>query len=107
MTAEFRPDHTGVGEMLNSQMMQDGMLVIAEEIRVRAEGTSPIDTHGPHPGRYRASWHVRVHDHGGATYDRAEAVVYNDSPEAPFVEWGQWGNEPEHILARAAFVRVR
>jgi hypothetical protein len=107
MTAEFRPDHRGVGEMLNSQMMQDGMRAVAEGIKTRAEGTSPVDTRSPHPGRYRASWHIRVRAYGGATYDRAEAVVYNDSPEAPYVEWGHWGREPEHILARAAFVRVR
>lgn len=107
MTAEFRPDHAGVGEMLNSQMMQSAMLLVAEGIRTRAEATSPVDEHSTHPGRYRASWHTRVHSHGGATYDRAEAVVYNDSPEAPFVEWGHWGLEPEHVLARAAFVGVR
>jgi hypothetical protein len=107
MTAEFRPDHRGVGEMLNSLMMQNGMRVVAEAIKARAEGTSPVDVNSEHPGRYRASWQVRVKANGGATYDRAEATVYNDAPEAPFVEWGNWGREPEHVLARAAFVGVR
>lgn len=92
--------------MLRSQFMQDAMQLHAEAIRIRAEAISPVDTKGPHPGRYLASFHIRVHERGGAKNDRAEAVVYNDSPEAPFVEWAHWGAEPEHILARAAFVRA-
>ena len=81
------------------------MRLVAEGIRIRAEATSPVDPKSPHPGRYLASFHIRSHSRGGAKNDRAEAIVYNDSPEAPFVEWGQWGDEPEHVLARAAFVR--
>jgi len=91
--------------MLRSRMMEDTMRLVAEGIRIRAEATSPVDPKSPHPGRYLASFHIRSHSRGGAKNDRAEAIVYNDSPEAPFVEWGQWGDEPEHVLARAAFVR--
>ena len=91
--------------MLRSQFMQDGMRLIAEDIRLRAEAIAPVG-HPPdseHPGRYKASFHVRVHNRGGATHDRAEAVVYNDSPEALYVEYANWGNEPYRVLARAAF----
>jgi hypothetical protein len=105
MTANFIPDHTGVGEMLRSQMMQDAMRLVAEGIKVRAEAIAPVDEKSPHPGRYRASFHVRVHNRGGATNDRAEAIVYNDAPESIYVEFGHWGREPEHILTRAAFAR--
>src|SRR5262249_49078398 len=61
-------------------------------------------------GRYRGSFHVRVSAHGGAPGryggSRAEAVIYNDAPEAPFVEFASWGAEPYRVLARAAFPRV-
>jgi hypothetical protein len=106
MTATFRPDHRGVGEMLRAPFMQDVMLRHAEEIRTRAEVISPVDENGPHPGRYKGSFHIRVSARGGATNDRAEAVVYNDSPEAIYVEYASWGAEPYRVLARAAFQRV-
>jgi hypothetical protein len=107
MTATFTPDHTGVGEMLDSRMMEGAMLTVAGGILTRAIAIAPVDEKSPHPGRYRASFHIRSHLHGGAKNDRAEAIVYNSAPEAPFVEWGNWGDEPEHILARAAFVGIR
>lgn len=106
MTATFRPDHRGVGEMLRAPFMQDVMRRHAEAIRARAEVTAPVDEKGPHPGRYKASFHIRVSARGGATNDRAEAVVYNDSPEAIYVEFASWGAEPYRTLARAAFQRV-
>jgi hypothetical protein len=106
MTADFRPDHRGVGEMLRSQFMQDEMLRRAEIIKARAEVIAPVDEKGPHPGRYKASFHTRVSARGGATNDRAEAVVYNDSPEAIYVEFASWGAEPYRTLARAAFQRI-
>jgi hypothetical protein len=105
----FTPDHRGVGDLLNSDGMRDAMDAHGQEIRMRAETIAPVYTGrgAHHPGRYKASFHVRSHLHGGATNDRAEAVVYNNAPEAFYVEFGHWGAEPEHIMARAAFVPVR
>jgi len=107
MSAEYTPNHVGIGEFLNSGMMEDMISRIADLIRDRAVSLSPVGDPGPpdrdwHPGRYLASWHVRVHRFGGATNDRIEAVVYNDSPEAFWVEYGHRGREPYYTLRRAA-----
>ena len=99
----YKRDSNGIGQMLNSDMMRRGMVVFADEIKIRAEVIAPIDFDSDHPGRYKASFHVRSHLHGGATKDRAEAVCYNDAPEAIYVEFAHRGAEPEHIMARAAF----
>jgi len=103
--ASFTAKPDGVHKMLNSHDMVRAMEMHAEEIRMRAEVIAPIYTgkDDPHPGRYKASFKVKSHTDGGATFDRAEAFVYNDAPEAFFVEFAHWGAEPEHILARAAF----
>jgi hypothetical protein len=90
--------------MLNSDEMQLCMERIARNIMVSAIRMAPIgdEQTDPHAGRYAGSFHMRSHKHGGATKDRAEAVVYNGSPEAAFVEWGHAGKEPYHTLWRAA-----
>lgn len=105
--ARYIPDHDGMGKFLNSDQMRFGMEIIAEEIKMRAEVIAPVDRKSKHPGRYKASFHVRSNLHGGATNDRAEAVVYNDAPEAFYVEFAHWGAEPEHILTRAAFIPLK
>jgi hypothetical protein len=105
MTTQYKPDHIGIGEMLRAPFMEGTMVIFAEGIKAYAEAISPIDEKGPHPGRYKASFHVRHHSRGGATRDRAEAIVYNDAPEALYVEFAHYGQEPYHILARAAFQR--
>lgn len=109
MTARFNPDHAGVGRMLRAPFMERAMRERAELIRARAETMAPVskDPDDPHRGRYKASFHVRSHSHGGATKDRAEAIVYNDSPEAFWVEFGHRGREPESVLRQAAFRRTR
>lgn len=108
MTATFRPDHAGVGRMLRSDFMQAAMLDRAEAIKRRAEAIAPEGNRetDPHSGRYRTSFHTRVHDRGGATNDRAEAVVFNDSPEGYWVEFGHRGREPYGTLRNAAFRNV-
>jgi hypothetical protein len=104
MTADFRPDHRGVGEMLRSPMMVAVVTKVGIGIIARAEAIAPVGPMtDPHRGRYRASFGMRVSRRGGATRDRAECVVYNDSPEASYVEWGHFGQEPYHTLAQAAF----
>ena len=105
MSARFRPDHRGVGEMLRSGMIEGACVLYAEGIKAYAEAISPVGSERDKdsvPGRYKASFHVRHHSRGGATNDRAEAVVYNDSPEAFYVEFAKWGSEPYRILTRAA-----
>jgi hypothetical protein len=89
--------------MLRSQFMQDAVRARAEIIKATAIAISPVSESDSHPGRYKASFHIMVSSHGGATNDRAEAVVYNDSPEAFYVEFGRYGREPYRVLARAAF----
>jgi hypothetical protein len=110
--ASFNPDHRGVGNMLQSEFMERTMVRVAEEIKGRAEAMAPVG-HSPgdkHPGRYKASFHIRSHRHGGAPgrygARRAEAIVYNDAPEAVFVEYGARSKEGERVLARAAFRRA-
>jgi hypothetical protein len=97
-TATYTADHEGFGKMLNSDWMRNRMEDRGMEIKAKAEARAPIDT-----GRYIRSFHVRSHLHGGATNDRAEAIVYNDSPDAVFVEYGHSGKEPFSTLRDAAF----
>lgn len=52
---------------------------------------------------YINSFGIRSHRNGGATHDRAEAILYNDAPSAIYVEFGHRGKEPFHIMKRAAF----
>jgi len=102
---KYHRDSAGMGEMLRADFMVRAMRDKAEEILVRAVAISPVGRPpgDKHPGRYRESWHIRTHDRGGATHDRAEAIVYNDSPEALYVEYASYGAEPYRVLARAAF----
>ena len=103
MSAKYTVDHQGVGEMLNARFMVDHMQRVADAIRTYAEAIAPVGpATDPHRGRYKASFHTRSHTHGGATHDRAEAIVSNDAPEAQWVEWGSAGAEPYHTLLRAA-----
>jgi hypothetical protein len=106
MTATYTPDHAGIGRMLRADFMVAEMVRRAEGIRARAEAIAPTGSRAEgdeEPGRYRASFRIRSSDHGGATRDRAEAIVYNDAPSAFWVEFGHYGREPYRVLARAAF----
>ena len=103
MSTDLKIDHQGVGQMLNADFMERHMLRVADAIRTYAEMIAPVGRAGdPHRGRYKASFHTRSHTHGGAKNDRAEAICWNDSPEAQWVEWGSAGAEPYHTLLRAA-----
>lgn len=113
MTASYNPSHFGVGEMLRADFMQDAMRVVADEIKARAIALAPVgeEAHDDHAGRYKSSFHTRSHisytapgRYGGG---RAEAVVYNNAPEALYVEYGHFGREPYRVLGRAAFARLR
>jgi hypothetical protein len=107
---KYNPDHLGMQKMLNADFMEDAMRIVAEGIKGRAEALAPVGAvrrGDVHPGRYKASFHIRTHKYAGAPGRRgavrAEAVVYNDSPEALYVEYAHFGVEPYRVLSRAAF----
>jgi hypothetical protein len=84
-------------------MMMAVLLKHGLRIKEKAELTAPVGKErDPHSGRYKESFHIRYSKHGGATKDRAEVIVFNDAPEAQFVEWGHRGRESYHTLLRAA-----
>ena len=102
--SKYTPNRLGMDEFLNSQELLDAMITVAEEIKGIAMSMAPIGsiTDGDeHPGLYLASFHIRSHRMGGVKHDRAEAIVYNDSPDAVWVEYGHHGREPYHVMRRA------
>lgn len=100
MAGRFKASYRGIGELLRSVEMQEHMRVRAERAKAFAEAEAPVDTGGPHPGRYKASFHVDVDIKRGRT-SRARATLSNDSPEAFFVEYGTRNNPARHILGRS------
>ena len=99
----YKADHVEFRKFLNSPMLAAAVMRVAIGIKERAEMSAPVGGPGdPHRGRYKASFEIRLHRHGGATKDRVEAIVKNTSPEAVFVEWGTMGDEPYHTLLKAA-----
>jgi hypothetical protein len=103
--SQYNADYTAVGAFLNSDMLLRVVETVAEEIKGIAIAMSPVGSLAEgdeHPGLYIASWKTRSQLYGGATHDRAEAIVYNDSPDALYVEFGSYGREPYHVLLRAA-----
>jgi hypothetical protein len=110
---DFTLNHRGVGIMLNSFEMMEALRPFGEEIKMRAEAMAPVyqgkywGNTGRFSGRYKVSFHIRSRRYGGTKGDRAQVQVYNDSPEAFWVEFGNRGDEPYHVLHRAAFGRWR
>lgn len=102
--SDYTPNEVGMREFLNSDLLMHVVEHAALQIMLRATVFSPIGSPlgDEHAGRYKASFHMRSHRFGGATSDRVEAIVYNDSPEAKYVEFGHRGAEPYHTLLRAA-----
>ena len=108
---DFKLNHRGIGIMLNSFEMMESLRPFGEEIMLRAITMAPVykgkyygvNSAGRWPGRYKASFHIRSRRHAGLKGDRAQVDVYNDSPEAFWVEFGNRGDEPYHVLHRAAF----
>ena len=101
----YTPDQAGMSEFLNSRMLRDVVVDSADKILARAIALSPVGslTEGDeHPGLYISSWKIRDHKFGGIHNDRVEAIVYNDSIDAFWVEFGHYGREPYHVLRRAA-----
>lgn len=104
--SSYNPDYTGVGVFLKSDALLEMVESVAETIKARAIAISPVGSYEErdrHPGLYISSFHVRTSRDGGATGDRVEAVMYNDSPDAVWVEYGHRGREPYAVIRRAAF----
>lgn len=99
--AKFTASYAGIGEMLNSEFMQEAMHKRAEHGKDFAEPIAPVDEEGPHPGRYKAAFRVSSGTHGGHEHDRAYGRLENDSPEALWVEVGTANNDAHHVLARS------
>ncbi len=102
--SNYKPNEAGMREFLNSDILMRVVERTGRQIMDRAISMAPIGSpiSDEHAGRYKASFNMRSHRNGGATRDRAEAIVYNDSPEAKYVEYGERGAEPYHTLLRAA-----
>lgn len=94
--ARFRANYKGIGKMLTSPQMQQAMRTRAEQVQRRAESLAPRET-----GEYGASFRVEVDVREGAK-PRARARVINDSPAAPYVEWGTSRTPRYRVMGRAA-----
>lgn len=96
--SSFKASYKGIGQMLNSDFIQDAMVDRAEQVKAYAISISPQgDT-----GRYRESFKIyrnRVLASGGI---RAIARLYNEAPYAAAVEYGT-RRKPrgERILGKA------
>jgi hypothetical protein len=94
MADGYDANYAGIGEMLCMPGMVADMRRRAEKVKDFAEATAPVDDGGPHPGRYKAAFHVDSGIQQGKTR-RAFGRVTNDSPEAFYVEYGN-RNVPKH-----------
>lgn len=98
----YRLDRGGFERhLLNAPWMEDHMKRLADGAKDVAEAIAPVYEDGPHPGRYKDSFHVESGTYGGAHHDRAYAVLSNYAPEALSVEFGTENNEAHHVLTHA------
>lgn len=100
--ADFNPSSVGLGELLASAGMQDGMRQLAGKARDRAEQTSPVGPDSdPHRGEYRSGWRVESGVRNEPTR-RAYAEIVNDAEYAASVEFGNGrGQQGQYVLTRA------
>jgi len=95
MAQPYRHDYDAFGEhVLRAPWMIAEMARRGEKVKAAAEASAPVDETSPHPGRYKDSFHLATGIREGHK-SRAYAEVYNDAPEAPFVEFGT-KNTPRH-----------
>lgn len=103
MAARFKMSKRGVGELLRSDSVETEMLRRANIIKSVAESIAPVGgPSDPHPGLYKASFHVTSHKRGGRRRDRAVAVVWNSAYYARWVEYGTEKVPAHHVMLRAA-----
>lgn len=110
MPAKFKMSNKGVGELLNSPMVEAEMLRRAELIKSVAEGISPVGgPSDPHPGTYKGSWYAHVvrKGVGRANKKRPVGVVGNSAYYARWVEYGTEKVPAHHVLLRAALAGGR
>lgn len=98
--AGFQWDYAAFDEVLAGPIGLAAVMPAAEKAKARAEATAPVDESGPHPGRYKAAFGIRTGIQNRKTR-RAYAEVYNDSPEAIFVEFGTKNNPRHRTLGKA------
>lgn len=97
----YKQDYKAFGEhVLRAPWMIAEMAKRAERIKASAEAAAPVDEKGPHPGRYKDSFKIESGIRAGDR-PRAYAEVYNDSPEAVFVEFGTKNNARHRTLGKA------
>lgn len=98
---EFTFSYEKLGELLNSPEMVAEMDRRIKAAEAWAVAHAPVAKTGKHRGRYKASFRSSAFPHGGASHDRAEGELVNDAPEALYVEYGNRGAEPYHLMLRA------
>lgn len=89
--------------MLRAPFMEKEMRRRAEKVAEEARAKAPVGDPktDSHSGRYKASFRVDSTRHGGRKHDRAAGIVYNDSPEAFYVEFGTSRHAARHTLRDA------
>lgn len=103
MPVKFKMSNKGVGQLLQSPMIEAEMVRRAEVIRSTAVAISPVGgAADPHPGHYKTSFEVTSTTRGGRRKNRATATVRNTAYYARWVEYGTEKVPAHRVLLRAA-----
>lgn len=99
----YEASYKGIGQMLNSDFIQDAMVDRAEKIKAYAISISPQGS----TSRYRSSFKIYRNRGLIAKGIRAYARLVNDAPYAAAVEYGNRRNgfKGQRILGKAMAVR--
>jgi hypothetical protein len=99
--SSFEASYKGIGQMLNSDFIQDAMVDRAEKIKAYALSISPTSS-----GEYRTKFKIYRNRGFVAGGVRAYARLYNEAPYAAAIEYGTRRNpRGQRILGRAMAVR--
>jgi hypothetical protein len=100
VTARFKLNYSGVGEMLRSPEMQAEMLRRVKRMQAYAEATAPYDAADKDGDHYRDHFLVEsgVQHHKTS---RAYGRLTNDSDHAVQVEFGSKNNPAHHTMLRS------
>jgi regulator of protease activity HflC (stomatin/prohibitin superfamily) len=97
----FRPNHAGIGEMLNRPAMVRHMQARANKIAAAARQAAPFDPNSKDGTHYKDSFTVSAQALGGIHHDRAEAKVTNDDAAAFYIEYGTRKTTRHRTLGKA------